>query len=123
MIVKKNWLQKVWIKYCNTQQYNLNRKNSGSILQSLYESILAARVNEKQNIRQITSSNTNLEKLTKRRLIQSIQKDGHSKPVFTVIYIADTKLIVSGSYDDKIKIQNYKTGGVLKLIGRKYFIY
>ena len=31
----------------NTDQYNLNRKNSGSILQNSYEDLKAARVNEK----------------------------------------------------------------------------
>ena len=48
--VQKDWLETVRIKYSknnNTQKFNLNRKNSGIILESLYEDINVARENEK----------------------------------------------------------------------------
>ena len=46
----------------------LNRKNSGSVLQNLYEDIRGARVNNIQNNVQVSESNNKLHKLTKRKL-------------------------------------------------------
>ena len=46
--IMKDWLERITRRYQNdkTQQYILNRKNSGSILQNAYEDIKAARVNQ-----------------------------------------------------------------------------
>ena len=59
IIVKNDWLEVVYRKYSKnkTQQYNLNRKISGYILQNAYEDIRAANEDIKiQNAIQVNDS-------------------------------------------------------------------
>ena len=49
MLIKKGWLERISIKYQkNYAQPILNRKNSGILLQNVYEDIKAAILNDKQ---------------------------------------------------------------------------